>query len=30
VFKAILIDKQDGAQSVRLADLDDGQLPEHP
>jgi acrylyl-CoA reductase (NADPH) len=28
VFKAILIDKQDGAQSVRLAELDDGQLPE--
>jgi acrylyl-CoA reductase (NADPH) len=30
VFKAILIDKQDGTQSVRLADLDDGQLPEAP
>jgi acrylyl-CoA reductase (NADPH) len=30
VFKAILIDKQDGAQSVRLAELDDGQLPEAP
>jgi acrylyl-CoA reductase (NADPH) len=30
VFKAILIDKQDGVQSVRVADLDDGQLPEGP
>jgi acrylyl-CoA reductase (NADPH) len=30
VFKAILIDKQDGAQSVRLADVDEGQLPEAP
>jgi acrylyl-CoA reductase (NADPH) len=30
VFKAILIDKQDGVQSVRVADLDDGQLPEQP
>jgi acrylyl-CoA reductase (NADPH) len=30
VFKAILIDKQDGAQSVRVADLDEGQLPEAP
>jgi acrylyl-CoA reductase (NADPH) len=30
VFKAILIDKQDGTQSVRLAELDDGQLPEAP
>jgi acrylyl-CoA reductase (NADPH) len=30
VFKAILIDKQDGAQSVRLAELDEGQLPEAP
>ena len=28
MFKAILIDKQDGAQSVRLAELDEGQLPE--
>jgi acrylyl-CoA reductase (NADPH) len=28
VFKAILIDKQDGTQSVRLADLNEGQLPE--
>jgi acrylyl-CoA reductase (NADPH) len=30
VFKAILIDKQDGAQSVRVAELDEGQLPEAP
>jgi acrylyl-CoA reductase (NADPH) len=30
VFKAILIDKQDGTQAVRLADLDEGQLPEAP
>jgi acrylyl-CoA reductase (NADPH) len=30
VFKAILIDKTNGAQSVRLADLDEGQLPEAP
>ena len=30
MFKAILIDKQDGAQSVRLAELDEGQLPEAP
>jgi len=30
VFKAILIDKQDGTQSVRLADVDEGQLPEAP
>jgi acrylyl-CoA reductase (NADPH) len=30
MFKAILIDKQDGAQSVRIADLDDAQLPEAP
>jgi len=30
MFKAILIDKQDGAQSVRLAELDEGQLPEGP
>jgi acrylyl-CoA reductase (NADPH) len=30
VFKAILIDKQDGTQSVRLADLDEGQLPDAP
>jgi acrylyl-CoA reductase (NADPH) len=28
MFKAILIDKQDGTQSVRLAELDDAQLPE--
>jgi acrylyl-CoA reductase (NADPH) len=30
MFKAILIDKQDGAQSVRLAELDEGQLPQAP
>jgi acrylyl-CoA reductase (NADPH) len=30
VFKAILIDKQDGAQSVRVAELDEEQLPEAP
>jgi acrylyl-CoA reductase (NADPH) len=30
VFKAILIDKQDVAQSVRLAELDEAQLPEAP
>ena len=30
MFKAILIDKQDGTQSVRIADIDDGQLPEAP
>jgi acrylyl-CoA reductase (NADPH) len=30
VFKAILIDKQDGAQSVRVAELDEGQLPDAP
>ena len=30
MFKAILIDKQDGAQSVRVAELDEGQLPEAP
>jgi acrylyl-CoA reductase (NADPH) len=30
VFKAILIDKQDGTQSVRVADVDDAQLPEAP
>ena len=30
MFKAILIDKQDGAQSARLAELDDGQLPDAP
>lgn len=28
MFKAILIDKQDGAQSVRLAELDEAQLPD--
>lgn len=30
MFKAILIDKQEGVQSVRLAELDEGQLPEAP
>jgi len=30
MFKAILIDKQDGTQSVRLAELDEAQLPEAP
>lgn len=30
MFKAILIDKQDGAQSVRVAELDEGQLPDAP
>jgi acrylyl-CoA reductase (NADPH) len=30
VFKAILIEKQDAAQSVRLAELDEAQLPEAP
>lgn len=30
MFKAILIDKQDGAQSVRVAELDEEQLPEAP
>jgi acrylyl-CoA reductase (NADPH) len=30
VFKAILIDKQDGTQSVRPAELDEKQLPEAP
>jgi acrylyl-CoA reductase (NADPH) len=30
MFKAILIEKQDGTQSVRLAELDDAQLPEAP
>src|SRR5579862_5677562 len=28
MFKAMLIDKKDGTQSVRLAELDEGQLPE--
>src|SRR5579859_3568324 len=28
MFKAILIDKKDGTQSVRLAELDEGQLPQ--
>jgi len=30
VFKAILIDKQDGTQSVRAAELDEAQLPQDP
>jgi acrylyl-CoA reductase (NADPH) len=30
MFKAILIDKQDGAQSVRIVDLDDSKLPDAP
>src|SRR6201982_2202893 len=30
MFKAILISKQDGAQSVRLADVEDSELPEAP
>src|SRR5271154_6897823 len=30
MFKAIVIDKQDGTQSVRIADLDDTQLPDAP
>jgi acrylyl-CoA reductase (NADPH) len=30
MFKAILINKQDGAQSVQLADVDDAQLPDAP
>src|SRR5579864_1512019 len=30
MFKAIVISKQDGAQSVRLADLEESQLPEAP
>lgn len=30
MFKAILIEKQEGAQSVRLAELDEGQLPDAP
>ena len=30
MFKAILIEKQDAAQSVRLAELDEAQLPEAP
>src|ERR1700753_2184376 len=28
MFKAIVISKQDGAQSVRVADLEDSELPE--
>jgi acrylyl-CoA reductase (NADPH) len=30
MFRAILIDKQDGPQSVRVADLDDAKLPDGP
>jgi acrylyl-CoA reductase (NADPH) len=30
MFKAILISKQDGTQSVRLADLEESELPEAP
>jgi acrylyl-CoA reductase (NADPH) len=30
MFKAILINKQDGAQTVQLNDVDDAQLPEAP
>ena len=30
MFKAILINKQDGAQSVQVADVDDAQLPDAP
>jgi acrylyl-CoA reductase (NADPH) len=30
MFKAIVIDKQDATQSVRIADLDDAQLPDAP
>jgi acrylyl-CoA reductase (NADPH) len=30
MFKAIVIDKQDGKQSVRIADLEDTQLPDAP
>jgi acrylyl-CoA reductase (NADPH) len=30
MFKAILISKQDGAQSVRLADVEDSELPQAP
>lgn len=30
MFKAILIDKQDGKQSVQLTDLDEAQLPDAP
>ena len=30
MFKAILISKQDGAQSVRLADVEETELPEAP
>jgi acrylyl-CoA reductase (NADPH) len=30
MFKAIVVDKQDGKQSVRIADLEDTQLPDAP
>jgi acrylyl-CoA reductase (NADPH) len=30
MFKAILIDKQDGAQSVKVADVNESELPEAP
>jgi acrylyl-CoA reductase (NADPH) len=30
MFKAVLIDKQDGAQSVRIAELEEAQLPDAP
>ena len=30
MFKAIVISKQDGAQSVRLADLEESELPDAP
>jgi acrylyl-CoA reductase (NADPH) len=30
MFKAILIDKQDGAQTVRIVDLEESRLPEAP
>jgi len=30
MFKALLIDKKDGAQSVEIVDLDDGKLPDAP
>src|SRR5580704_8990218 len=30
MFKAILIDKKDGAQSVQVAELEDAQLPDAP
>ena len=30
MFKAILIEKQDGAQTARLAEVDEAQLPDAP